>query len=53
MSEKMKCKVCGYIYDPKKGESRGKIEPGIEWEDISDRFKCPSCGAPKRMFNPL
>jgi rubredoxin len=52
MSEKMKCKVCGYIYDPKEGESRQDVKPDTEWEDISDNFKCPSCGAPKKMFEP-
>lgn len=53
MSERMKCKVCGYIYDPEKGESRENIEANTEWENISDSFKCPSCGAPRRMFKPL
>ena len=50
MDEKMKCKVCGYIYDSEKGESRHKVEPGTVWEDVPKNFKCPSCGAPKRMF---
>ncbi|OQD58082.1 rubredoxin [Methanobrevibacter arboriphilus JCM 13429 = DSM 1125] len=53
MSGRMKCKVCGYIYDPEKGEPRAKVEPGTEWENVPDKFKCPSCGAPKRMFKPL
>lgn len=53
MSGRMKCKVCGYIYDPEKGEPRANVEPGTEWEDVPDKFKCPSCGAPKRMFKPL
>ncbi|MGL4669449.1 MAG: rubredoxin [Methanobacteriaceae archaeon] len=50
MSQKMKCKVCGYIYNPAKGESRANIEAGTEWGDVPDSFLCPSCGAPKRMF---
>jgi len=53
MSGRMKCKVCGYIYDPEKGEPRANVEPGTEWKDVPDNFKCPSCGAPKRMFKPL
>ena len=52
MSGEMKCKVCGYIYYPEKGEPRGDIKAGTQWENIPDRFKCPSCGAPKKMFNP-
>lgn len=53
MSGRMKCKVCGYIYDPEKGESRQNVEKGTVWEDVPDNFKCPSCGAPKRMFKSL
>ncbi len=45
-----KCKVCGYIYDPEKGEPRSDIAPGTAFEDIPKNWKCPSCGAPKRMF---
>jgi len=53
MSEKMKCKLCGYVYDPEKGEARRDLEPGTQWEDVPENFKCPSCGAPRRMFNPV
>ncbi|MDR2967523.1 MAG: rubredoxin [Methanobacteriaceae archaeon] len=53
MNEKMKCKVCGYIYDPEKGEPRANVEPGTEFEDISDDFRCPVCGALKKMFLSL
>jgi rubredoxin len=53
MSGKMKCKVCGYIYDPEKGEPRNNIKPDTEWENIPENFHCPSCGAPKKMFLPL
>jgi len=53
MNGKMKCKVCGYIYYPEKGESRAKVESGTEWDDVPENFKCPSCGAPKRMFVQL
>lgn len=53
MSGKMKCKICGYIYDPKKGESRRNIESGTEWEEVPDSFYCPLCGAPKKNFRPI
>ena len=53
MSERMKCKVCGYIYDSEKGEKRANVEPGTLWDDIPDNFRCPSCGAAKRMFVPV
>ncbi|KZX15857.1 rubredoxin [Methanobrevibacter cuticularis] len=50
MSERMKCKVCGYIYTAEKGETRKNVEPNTLWEDVPERFVCPSCGAAKRMF---
>jgi rubredoxin len=46
----MKCKVCGYIYDPELGEHRRNVEANTEWDDVPEKFTCPSCGAGKRMF---
>lgn len=48
-----KCKVCGYVLDTEKGEPRKDVAPGTSWEEIGEGFKCPLCGAPKKMFNPL
>jgi rubredoxin len=48
-----KCKLCGYIYDPKVGEIRSKIEAGTEFEDLLESWKCPSCGAAKRQFKKI
>lgn len=51
--QKYKCKVCGHIYDPEKGDSKGGIEPGTAFEDIPDNWKCPVCGVAKKDFSPL
>lgn len=48
-----KCLVCGYIYDPEKGDPDGGIEPGTPFEDIPDDWICPSCGATKDMFEVI
>lgn len=48
--KKAKCTVCGYVYDPKKGDSVGNIEPGVEFDDLSDDWVCPICKAPKSKF---
>jgi flavin reductase (DIM6/NTAB) family NADH-FMN oxidoreductase RutF/rubredoxin len=45
-----KCNVCGYIYDPEKGDPDGGIKPGTPFEGIPDSWVCPVCGAPKDMF---
>lgn len=44
---------CGYIYDPSKGDRKGKIPPGVKFEDLSDDWRCPICRATKKCFKPL
>ncbi|MDD3407967.1 MAG: rubredoxin [Methanomicrobium sp.] len=40
-----RCKLCGYIYSPMRGEPRRGIPEGTEFEDLPDEYKCPVCGA--------
>ena len=47
------CQQCGYIYDPKKGDKKNKIPPGVHFEELPDTYKCPLCGAPKARFAPM
>jgi len=47
---KYKCNVCGYIYDPEKGDPDGGIKSGTSFEVIPDPWVCPVCGATKDMF---
>ncbi len=44
---------CGYIYNPDKGDRKGKIPKGTKFEDLPDDWRCPVCGATKAMFKPL
>ncbi|UCE72754.1 MAG: rubredoxin [Nitrospiraceae bacterium] len=44
---------CGYIYNPDKGDRKGKIPKGTSFEDLPEEWKCPVCGAGKHMFKPL
>lgn len=44
---------CGYVYDPDRGDRRGKIAKGTPFADIPDDWHCPVCGAGKKMFKPL
>ncbi len=46
------CDVCGYIYDEAQGDPDGGIAPGTPWEDITDDWVCPECGATKAAFLP-
>jgi len=52
-AQKWECTVCGYVYDPEKGDPDGGIAPGTRFEDIPDDWVCPECGAAKSEFEPL
>lgn len=47
---KYKCTVCGYIYDPGKGDPDNGIKPGTPFEQIPDDWVCPVCGVTKDQF---
>ena len=46
------CTVCGYIYDPEKGEPDSGVAAGTSWEDVPEDFVCPLCGVGKDQFEP-
>ena len=48
--KKYKCDICGYIYDPAEGDPDNDVAPGTAFEDISDDWVCPECGATKDDF---
>ena len=49
--DKYVCDICGYIYDPEKGDPDNEIKPGTAFEDIPDDWVCPLCGASKVDFS--
>ncbi len=49
--EKWVCEVCGYEYDPEKGEPERDIPPGVKFEDLPDDYTCPVCGVSKDNFS--
>jgi len=50
---KYQCTICGYLYDPAKGDPGQGIEPGTDFTDLPDDWVCPECGAGKDMFEPV
>ena len=48
--EKYICTVCGYIYDPAKGDDMSNLEAGIAFMDLPEDYACPLCGVGKDMF---
>lgn len=51
--DQYECTVCGYIYDPEKGDPDNGVEPGTAFGDIPDSWVCPVCGAPKSAFEKV
>ncbi len=39
-----RCKECGYIYSPLRGEHRQNIPRGTEFRDLPESYTCPVCG---------
>jgi rubredoxin len=46
------CDVCGWVYDPAKGDPDNGVAVGTEFADIPDTWVCPECGAEKGQFSP-
>jgi len=51
--QKYVCDVCGWIYDPQKGDPDNGVDPGTAFEDVPDYWVYPECGAGKDQFSPV
>jgi rubredoxin len=51
--DKYRCTVCGYIYNPEKGDASSGIAGGTKFEDLPAEWVCPECGAGKDSFEKL
>jgi rubredoxin len=47
------CEICGYIYDPEKGDPSAGIPAGTSFEKLPDSWRCPICGVDKTMFKKM
>ncbi len=48
--QKKVCTVCGYVYDPAKGDPERGIPAGTPFEALPDDWRCPICKMPKSKF---
>lgn len=39
-----RCRVCGYIYSPLRGEPHNGIPAGTAFDDLPETYVCPVCG---------
>lgn len=51
--KKFKCKVCGYVYDPKVGDPSNGVAPGVAFENLPDNWRCPRCKKDKSFFEAM
>ena len=51
--QKFVCNVCGYIYDPEKGDPDNGVKPGTPFADLPADWVCPECGVGKEEFSPV
>ncbi len=51
--DKWECSVCGYVYDPAKGDPDNGVAAGTPFADVPSDWVCPDCGVGKDMFNQL
>ena len=52
-AKKYQCSVCGYIYDPAKGDPSSGMKPVTAFEDLPADWVCPVCGSAKDKFKPM
>jgi len=50
---KYRCTVCGYVYDPTKGDDTSGVPPGTSFAKLPADWVCPVCGAAKELFEPV
>jgi rubredoxin len=48
--DKYICQICGYIYDPAKGDPDSGVAPGTSFQDLPEDWVCPVCGASRSDF---
>ena len=44
-SSRYRCIICGYIYDPERGDPKQGVPPGTPYKRLPKMYKCPECGA--------
>lgn len=50
---KYRCTLCGYIYDPEKGDPEAGVLPNTAFEKLPDDWVCPICGVSKDKFEKI
>lgn len=44
------CKVCGYVYDSRKGDESSGVEKDTDFRNLDILWECPICASKKNFF---
>ena len=47
------CAICGYLYEPERGDPDHGIAPGTPFEALPSHWVCPLCGVGKEQFSEV
>ena len=50
-NDKYICKICGYVYDPVKGDPQHGAPEGTPFDKLPETWVCPLCMAKKDQFD--
>ena len=48
--ERFTCPVCGYEYDPSRGDPDSGVQSGTSFGELPSDWVCPVCGAAREVF---
>ncbi len=51
--QRYECGVCGYVYEPSKGDQQAHIPAGVPFEELPKSWKCPVCSASQEQFEAI
>jgi rubredoxin len=51
--DRYECQACGYIYEPMKGDDKGRIPPNTPFKALPNDWRCPVCGARTSRFSDV
>lgn len=47
------CAVCGYVYDPREGDTKKGIPNGTAFSALPETWRCPVCNSRKDKFKDI
>lgn len=51
--DRYECRVCGYVYEPAKGDSKLEVSSGTPFAELPTSWRCPVCGAKASQFQNI